>query len=491
MAEETVDITSSDSGPPPADVPRSLPALILLWCRDEPERVGELVLLLNDPDTGVLLGRSSTTSSGARAEFVRQLPGRNEVTGAFHSKTISRDQFRLTPLQQGAIKVENLGRGTLSKGGQQAPSHVLAPGELVLLERRVLFMASVRPLTLQMPGLHASGHSFGDPDSDGLVGESPALWELRARLAFVAQRNSHVLVTGASGTGKELVAQALHSLSARRRNTMVARNAATIPDTLADAELFGNLKNYPNPGTPERAGLIGSADGSTLFLDEFAELPEAVQAKLLRVLDNGEFQRLGDAQARVSKFRLVAATNRPLHFLKHDVRARFKMQLDLPGLNARREDIPLLTRFLLRRIAHNDSQLAERFFPDGDVAGQPRISAALISALVEHAYSTHVRELEGLLWQALAQARGDTIEVFPGFGDAEPAAGSQPATGAGAAPAAPAKRDGDWSAEELQACLDKHNGSQEPVWRELGMSSRFVLSRLVRKYGLRVRGRKG
>lgn len=489
MNEDTVDVTGSDSssGSPKAQATRKLPALILLWCRDEPERVGEAVLLLNAANTGVLLGRTSATGSGARAELVRQLPGRNQVTGPFQSKTLSRDQFRLTPLQHGAIAVENLGRGNLCKGGQCAPRHLLEPGELVLLERRVLFMACRRPIVLPAPG--PASHTFGCADAHGLVGESPAMSELRARLAFVAQRRTHVLVTGASGTGKELVAQALHSLSGRGRSTWVARNAATIPDTLADAELFGNLKNYPNPGTPERPGLIGSADGSTLFLDEFAELPEAVQAKLLRVLDSGEYQRLGEARARVSDFRLLAATNRPLSSLKHDVLARFKIQLDVPGLNSRREDIPLLARFLLRRIARQDPQLAARFFPAGDPQAEPRIGAQLIQALVAQEYSTHVRELEALLWQALSHAPGDTVDGFPGFGgqaarreDSSPAEGSGPAPAAGGA---------DWSAAELQACLDRHGGSQEPVWRELGMSSRFVLSRLVRKYGLRVRGRKG
>src|SRR6185369_7117992 len=119
-----------------------------------------------------------------------------------------------------------------------------------------------------------------------------------------------------------------------------------------DAELFGNVKNYPNPGTPEREGLIGEADGSTLFLDEIGELPVHMQAHLLRVLDRGgEYQRLGDSRAQRADLRVVAATNRPLDALKHDFLARLTLRLEIPSLDERRDDIPLLARHLLRRAA--------------------------------------------------------------------------------------------------------------------------------------------
>src|SRR6185295_18995653 len=113
-----------------------------------------------------------------------------------------------------------------------------------------------------------------------------------------------------------LVARALHSRSGMSKLT--SRNAATLPEALVEAELFGNLKNYPNPGMPERPGLIGAADGGCLFLDEFAELPQPAQAHLLRALDQGEYQRLGDATVRHARFRLIAATNRPESALRRD-----------------------------------------------------------------------------------------------------------------------------------------------------------------------------
>src|SRR2546429_9984889 len=104
-----------------------------------------------------------------------------------------------------------------------------------------------------------------------MVGESRAVWELRARRAEIAGKPGHVLVTGESGSGKELVAQAIHALSPRSGRRLIARNAATLPASLIDAELFGNARNYPNPGMAERAGLIGDAHQSTLLLDQFAQ----------------------------------------------------------------------------------------------------------------------------------------------------------------------------------------------------------------------------
>ncbi len=168
--------------------------------------------------------------------------------------------------------------------------------------------------------------------------------------------SGHVLVHGASGTRKELVARAVHAISSRSTGPIVCRNAATFPEALIDAELFGNARNYPNAGMPERRGLVGEADGGTLFLDEFAELPPAMQAHLLRVLDAGEYQRLGEPRARTSSFRLVAATNRPLAAMKEDVLARLVHRIEIPGLDARMEDVPLIARHLFARMAAGNAR---------------------------------------------------------------------------------------------------------------------------------------
>src|SRR5262249_38405316 len=205
---------------------------------------------------------------------------------------------------------------------------------------------------LEMPVMRASSEAasfaFGAADTHGIVGESPAAWALRDTVAFAARSVGHVLIHGESGVGKELVARAIHALSARRARPLGARNAATFPEALVDAELFGNAKNYPNPGMIEREGVVGEADGSTLFLDEIGELPAALQAHLLRVLDRGgEYQRLGEPRVRRADLRVVAATNRSIDELKHDLAARLTLRVEVPSLADRREDIPLLARHLL------------------------------------------------------------------------------------------------------------------------------------------------
>lgn len=141
-----------------------------------------------------------------------------------------------------------------------------------------------------------------------------------------------MLITGESGTEKELAAGAIHARSRRGKNVLVAHNAATFPAGLIDAELFGNPKHYPNTGMPERPGLVGEADGGVLFLDEIGELPLEMRARLLRLLDaGGEYRRLGEAKGRRSDFRLVATTNRDASMLKHDLLSRLKVRVALPG----------------------------------------------------------------------------------------------------------------------------------------------------------------
>ena len=166
----------------------------------------------------------------------------------------------------------------------------------------------------------------------------------------MAARREHVLVLGESGTGKELVAQAIHALGPRSGRRLVARSAATVPATLIDAELFGNAPSYPNAGMAERPGLVGEADGSTLFLDEIGELPVELQTHLLRLLDGGDYQRLGDARRRTADLRVVGATNRPTGQLKADLAARFPLRVHAPGLHERRDDVMLVARHVLREL---------------------------------------------------------------------------------------------------------------------------------------------
>jgi two-component system nitrogen regulation response regulator GlnG/two-component system response regulator HydG len=428
-----------------------VPALILLWSRHEPHRTGEAILVPDDGSSAPwTFGRGEASFSERRLALFRQRPGALTPEDPLECPRISRAQLRLSAALSGALTVENAGRVPLSLEGRDVDRAEVHPGEVLELRNELLLLCVTRATRLPAPSPSPPLHPFGAPDAHGLVGESPALWALRGAILGAARRPLHALVLGPSGSGKELIARAIHAASDRSARPLVARNAATLPEGILDAELFGNLRNYPNPGTPERAGLIGQAHGSTLFLDEFAELPAALQAHLLRVLDEGEYQRLGEATARRSDFRLVAATNRPEEHLKHDVLARLKLRLVAPGLDERREDIPLLAAHLLRGHAAADPLIAERFFPDASPRGWPRFAPALVEALVRHRYTTHLRELDGLLLASALESSGKYLELTPGVRRRlEGAGASRPPV---PAPAPPAAR-GLFTGEEQQRLM--------------------------------------
>lgn len=389
-------------------------ALVVLWCRDEPARVGEVLLVR--PGGPRVFGRGDASADSRRVGLVRQRPGAVTPGGPLRCPRVSREQLELRASPSGELTISSIGRTPLLHNGAEVERASPVPGDIVELKNELLFFCSRRPVDL--PKIQAvykePPTAFGEPDASGILGESPLVWTLRARIAAAARLGTHVLVRGPSGSGKELVARAIHRLSSRGQRPLVARNAATIPEGLVDAELFGNLRNYPNPGMPDRPGLVGEADGSTFFLDELGELPAALQARLLRLLDSGEYQRLGESTSRRTDLRLIAATNRPLDAIKHDVLARFSIRLEVPDLNARREDIPLLAAHLLRRHALSNPDIGARFFPDGDTTSPPHLSPALLVALTRHTYTTHVRELDSFLLEAVRESTGKYVDLKPG-----------------------------------------------------------------------------
>jgi DNA-binding NtrC family response regulator len=285
------------------------------------------------------------------------------------------------------------------------------------------------------------------------------------------------LITGPSGCGKELAARAVHDGSARRAKKLVSRNAATLPPGLVDAELFGNIADYAHAGLPERPGLVGEADGGTLFLDEIGELSAEVSTHLLRLLAGGDYQRLGDAKKRTADVRVVGATNRDVGELRPDVVARFPLRVDLPGLERRLSDVPLLARHLLMRAAADDVALAERYFVARGRERHPRVSAALVRALLTRRYSTHVREIEAILWRCIEASDGDVIELAP-----EPLPGTSAARADVDANANAKPRE--ITADDVRASLARHGGVQAKVWKDLGLANRFALRRLMKSFGI-------
>ena len=470
-------LTSEDASPSQRLekwVPESL-ALAIVWSPGETGRVGEVCIVPPaGGDTGFFLGRGPAASSdpGPRLDFARNRAGIVEPRPPLASPKISRIQLRIESNGIESLSVERLGRCPLAHNGRAVEAAVMVPGDTLALGRELLLLCLRRGAWVHSLDSEVLLVPFGREDRHGLVGESPAAWELRRRIAFIAPRSDHVLIFGESGTGKELVARAIHAGSSRRQAAFVARNAATFPEGLVDAELFGHARNYPNAGMPERQGLVGEAAGATLFLDEIAELSEAMQTHLLRVLDRGEYQQLGESKLRVSDFRLIAATNGPSR-LREDFAARLKLSLETPTLNERPEDVPLLVVHLLRRIAASNPDVRTRLFPGGDLDAEPSVATGFIDSLVRRRYRTNVRELEALLWEALREGPERTLDV--------PQAARLPVS---ARPSKP-PRSKLPSASTLEGALLDNDWNLEQTWRALGLSSRHALARLMAKHGLR------
>jgi transcriptional regulator with AAA-type ATPase domain len=451
--------------------PLEMLALVVGWARENPERAGEVALI----DGEQIFGRGGQRAEDGvgRVRFQQQRPGAGTPTESFESLRVSRAQLRLVP-RGDVLIVESIGVCPLLVNGERVARAEVKPGDTLQLEREMVFLVARRPDPIpELRSLRLGGEfAFGAADRFGLVGETPAAWTLRDRLAFAGHAGEHVLVHGESGTGKELCAAAIHALSPRGERPLVARNAATFPAGLVDAELFGNAKNYPNPGTAEREGLIGQADGTTLFLDEIGELPAALQAHLLRVLDRkGEYQRLGESRMRSADLRVVAATNRSLAELKHDFAARFALKVEVPPLSARVADIPLLVRHLLGRVAAGNDDVRRRFFEAAEDRLVPRVAPALIDRLLRHTFRTNTRELAQILWQALAESRGDMVELTSGVAER-------------LAEATPTRPPDEISRAQIEAALTAAEGNVTSAARALGLKNRFVLYRLMKKLGV-------
>lgn len=235
-----------------------------------------------------------------------------------------------------------------------------------------------------------------------LIGDSAAMLEISRRIRKVAPRNTPVLIEGPTGSGKEVVAAALHRLSSRNRKPFVAINCAAIPEALLEAELFGHTRGAFTGAVQGRIGRIEAAEGGTLFLDEIGEMPLALQAKLLRFVESGELQRVGDNQTVKVDVRIIAATHQPLaqragdgHF-RADLYYRLAVFLiRTPALAEHPEDLGLLVTHFLERL--------------GRVMPMKRISDAAIAKLRAHNWPGNVRELEHVLERAAILAGDEPL----------------------------------------------------------------------------------
>jgi two-component system nitrogen regulation response regulator GlnG/two-component system response regulator HydG len=454
-------------------------AFVVAWCAHEPQRVGEVAIVPANGPTQAL-GRGESGGPEPRLRFFRQRAGSIALTPPLASAELSRRQLLLRGTD-GRVEVERVGNAAMRVNGQRTDRAVVQAGDVVSFRRELVLLCLSRPAIVPplRPSVTYPIGAFGDADGCGILGESPAVWHLRDAVAFAAAADVHVLILGETGTGKELAAAAVHRLSSRSRGAFVARNAATLPPTLIDAEIFGNAHNYPNAGMPERRGLVGEAHAGTLFLDEIGELPAELQSHLLRVLDaKGEYQRLGDPAAQRSDFRLVAATNRDPTALKHDFLSRLALRVHVPALRERREDVPLLARQLVLRAAKKSPAVAGRFVARVGDHEHARLSPALVEDLLRREYAGNVRELEAVLWRAMAASEGEVVDLPEEDEEVRPASG-----GTRQPPAVPAV---DPTPEAIRAALQGAIGSVTQAARALGLTSRYALYRLMKKHGIEV-----
>jgi two-component system nitrogen regulation response regulator GlnG/two-component system response regulator HydG len=380
---------------------RIVVVLVLVWSAAEPHRFGELAFV---PTTGAgVLGREGLS-------LYRLRPGVRTPTGPLVDINVSRAQLRVSQGRNG-IDIENVGRCGLTVNAVSTERATVRPGDVVEINGHYSFLVCARASSIpdsEFPG--NADHPFGHADALGMVGESDAAWAAREALIDAADSPCHVLLTGESGTGKEACAKGIHMLSSRASGPFLADNAANFTEGLAASELFGNRRNYPNPPAEESEGLVGAAEGGTLFLDEIGEMSHELQAHLMRVLDPaGGYRRLGERKTRRANVRVVCATNRAVSALKHDLAARLKVKVRLPSLSERREDIPLIARHLVLKMARDGEKKAQRFVTEDGT--QVRFDQAFVRWLLQRKYPGNVRDLEALLREAINVRGATTLQI--------------------------------------------------------------------------------
>jgi len=301
-----------------------------------------------------------------------------------------------------------------------------------------------------------------------MVSANDEMRQIFALIPEIAESECSCLIEGASGTGKELIAQALHNLSPRRRGPFVKLNCGALPETLLESELFGHEKGAFTDAKRAKPGLFLAANGGTLLLDEIGEMPLPLQVKLFRVLSTGEFSPVGSVNVVTTDVRILASTNRNLEQMILDGEFREELyyrinvvSVSLPPLCERREDVPLLVDHFIRRFREKRGKA---------ITG---ISGEALAAMRRYGFPGNVRELENAVEHAFVMCRGETIEAghLPDKILSSARDGPQPGL---------SKRS---ERAIIQEALDRHRGNRQETAVELGMH-RSTLWRKLRQYGL-------
>jgi two-component system NtrC family response regulator len=338
--------------------------------------------------------------------------------------------------------------------------------ELLLTARRALAAQRARTeLT------YLRSERDADFDHYGIVGRSKVMIDISKRIELVAQSRSTVLLTGETGTGKELVARAIHDRSQQRHLPLIKENCAAIPDTLIESELFGHVRGAFTGAISAKKGRFALADGGTIFLDEIATLGAAVQAKLLRVLQEREFEPLGSERTERVDVRVIAATNRDLRQMANE--GRFQADLyyrlhvipiELPPLRQRLDDLPALVDHFVQKFSQ---RLGKR------IAG---VDADAMAELKRYHWPGNVRELENTIERAVVLTTGPSLtpESVWVMG-----AASAPTTGL---PSLRLHQNVEWvERETIRHALERARGVKKEAAELMGLSQR-ALSHYLAKY---------
>jgi DNA-binding NtrC family response regulator len=293
--------------------------------------------------------------------------------------------------------------GQVIEATQRGAHDVLRKESLAFELRSVLESA----LQLAEDRRSADTSSAASPAQDGrvkIIGVSRALQDVFKIVGRVARSDAPVLVSGESGSGKELIAKAIHEYSPRRLKEMIPLNCGAIPENLLESELFGHEKGSFTGAIARRAGRFEQADGGTLFLDEIGDMPLSIQVKLLRVLQDGTFSRVGSNETQTSDVRIITATHKDLAAevsagrFREDLYYRLNVvEVRIPPLRERKDDIPLLAEYFLQRITRKNGM------------ARIRLSQEAISALQTHHWPGNVRELENTIARACALASSSVL----------------------------------------------------------------------------------
>ncbi len=310
-----------------------------------------------------------------------------------------------------------------------------------------------------------------DYTCEDLIGRSPAMQEIFSLLPRIATSDSTVLVSGASGTGKELAARALHKLSYRADGPFVAVNCAALPESLLESELFGHKAGAFTGAVADRAGRFAQAHGGTIFLDEIGDITPATQVRLLRVLQERMVEPLGGQASEAIDVRVITATNKDLtverdagHF-REDLYYRLRVvELHMPALCERREDIPLLVDHFVARLNH---------LQDRRIIG---VDEAVLDRLLTHNFPGNVRELENILEHAFVLCHGDLIRPEHLPPELRPApdepSGSVPTTDLA-----------ELERRAIRQALARHRGNRRRAATDLGINVN-TLYRKIKDYGI-------